>query len=329
MLVHATRPAGPEEVLSGPAVSAGLRQVERRLRSLSASSRLPSVNRAVARITGAGGKRLRPALTLAAALALGGRIDRRTVTAAACVELVHAGSLVHDDLMDGAAERRGVRTLNAELGGARALLVGDFMLARAALTALSSVSKPVAATLAATVVELAEGQFQETAELFDADRTPQSALRSVRRKTASLFRASCLVAHPDGQALAEYGERFGMMFQILDDLLDLCSTTELLGKPAGNDLRQGVYTFPLITAVSRDCADLRPFLGRRLTEDEVATVLDRLRGGGMAEETLAHCRGLAADAVAALPPIADPEAAAALYGLPSAYLGRAESLLLR
>lgn len=103
MPVHAVR---PEEILAVPAVSAGLARVERRIRRLSASSRLPLVNRAAGHITGAGGKRLRAALTLATALALGGRIDGRTVTAAACVELIHAGSLVHDDLMDGAAQRR-------------------------------------------------------------------------------------------------------------------------------------------------------------------------------------------------------------------------------
>ncbi|MBG0832200.1 polyprenyl synthetase family protein [Planomonospora sp. ID67723] len=329
MLAHTARPGRPEEILSTPALTAGLRQVERRLRRLSTSSRLPLVNRAAGRITGAGGKRLRPALTLATALALGGRIDRRTVSAAACVELVHTGSLVHDDLMDNAAERRGVRTVNAELGDAGALLVGDFMLARAGLAALSSVSRAVAETLAAAVVELAEGQFQETAALFDAGRTPEDALCSVRRKTASLFRASCVVAHPQGRAMAEYGERFGVMFQILDDLLDLASTAELLGKPAGNDLRQGVYSFPLLTAVERDCADLRPFLGRRLTEDEIAIVLARLRNSSMVEDTIEHCRGLAADALAVLPVVADPEAAAVLYGLPPAYLGRAESLLVR
>ncbi|GGS57886.1 heptaprenyl diphosphate synthase subunit II [Planobispora rosea] len=329
MLIHATHTEHPEELLAGPAISAGLNRVEKRLNRLSTSSRLPLINRAAGRITGAGGKRLRPALTLASALALGGRIDRRTVTAAACVELIHAGSLVHDDLMDNAAERRGVRTVNAELGNGGALVVGDFMVARAWLAALSSTSRAVAETLATTLVELAEGQFQETAALFDAGRTPADALESVRRKTASLFRTSCVVAHRDGRAMAEYGERFGMLFQILDDLLDLASTAGRLGKPVGNDLRQGVYSFPLLTALGRDCGDLRPFLGRRLTEDEITAVLTRLRESSMAEETVGYCRALAAEAVAALPDVTDPEAAAVLRGLPPAYVDRAEALLVR
>jgi geranylgeranyl pyrophosphate synthase len=326
VLTHVAR---PEEILNSPAVSAGLLRVEKRIHRLSTSSRLPLINGAAGRITGAGGKRLRAALTLATALALGGRIDNRVVTAAACVELIHAGSLVHDDLMDKAAERRGVRTLNAELGDARALVVGDFMLARAGLAALSVVSKPVAQTLASVVVELAEGQFQEIAELFDPGRTPEDALRSITGKTASLFRASCLVAHPAGRSMAEYGERFGVLFQVLDDLLDLASTAERLGKPVGNDLRQGVYTLPLLLALQHDHGDLRPFLGRRLSEDEITVLLTRLRSGRMVDDTLEYCRGLASDALASLPAIADPEIAATLYGLPAAYIDWTESLLVR
>ncbi|MDP9865342.1 MULTISPECIES: polyprenyl synthetase family protein [Streptosporangium] len=324
MLTHVTR---PEEILGSPAVSAGLLRVERRIHRLSTSSRLPLINSAAGRITGAGGKRLRPALTLATALALGGSVSDRVVTAAACVELIHAGSLVHDDLMDKAVERRGVRTLNAELGDARALVVGDFMLARAGLAALALVSKPVAATLAAVVVELAEGQFQEAAELFDPGRTPEDALRSITGKTASLFRASCLVAHPDGRSMAEYGERFGVLFQVLDDLLDLASTADRLGKPVGNDLRQGVYTLPLLLALRDDCGDLRSFLGRRLREDEITILLARLRRSHMVEGTLAYCRDLAAEALASLPAVADPRIAAALHDLPTAYINWAESLV--
>ncbi|GAA0984070.1 heptaprenyl diphosphate synthase component II [Acrocarpospora macrocephala] len=326
MLAHVARPV---EILSSPAVSAGLLRVENRIQRLSTSSRLPLINTAAGRITGAGGKRLRPALTLATALALGGRINNRVVTAAACVELIHAGSLVHDDLMDNAAERRGVRTVNAELGDARALVVGDFMLAKAGLAALSSASKPVAETLAAVVVELAEGQFQEAAELFDPGRTPEDALQSITRKTASLFRASCLVAHPAGRSMAAYGERFGVLFQVLDDLLDLASTAERLCKPVGNDLRQGVYTLPLLMALRHDCGDVRPFLGRRLSQDEITFLLARLRRSRMVDDTLEYCRSLASDALASLPDIADPQITAALYGLPTAYIDWAESLVVR
>ncbi|SEG79410.1 heptaprenyl diphosphate synthase/octaprenyl-diphosphate synthase [Nonomuraea solani] len=309
-----------DELLRSPAIAAGLTKVEARIRRLSGSSALPGINAGAGRIVSAGGKRLRPAMTLAASLALGKTPDRRVITAAACVELIHAGSLVHDDLMDRATERRGARTLNAELGDGKALVIGDFMLARAGLAAITAVSRPVAEVLAATVVELAEGQYLETTDLFNAARTKESALRSITGKTAALFRAGCLVAAVCAHASAEdrarmatYGERFGLIFQILDDLLDLTATSEQLGKPAGHDLRQGVYTLPVLLAEID-------------VTGPVDEVLARLRASRMVDDTIEYCRGLAADALAALPVIHDREMAGLLYGLPSAYIDRVERL---
>ncbi|NRQ30319.1 polyprenyl synthetase family protein [Nonomuraea sp. NN258] len=312
-----------DRLLSSPAIVQGLRKVEDRIRRLSGSSALPGINAGARHVVDAGGKRLRPALTLAAALALGKSPDRRVITAAACVELIHAGSLVHDDLMDRATERRGARTLNAELGDGKALVIGDFMLARAGLAAITAVSRPVAEVLAATVVELAEGQYLETSDLFNPARTRENALRSITGKTAALFRAGCLVAaicahasDEDKARLATYGERFGVIFQVLDDLLDLTADGPQLGKPAGHDLRQGVYSLPVLMSG----VDLGDLLGRDMGEAEVAEALRRLRASRMADDTLAYCHGLAAEALAALPVIHDPELAGLLYGLPTAYI---------
>ncbi|SDJ98603.1 polyprenyl synthetase family protein [Nonomuraea jiangxiensis] len=312
-----------DQLLRNPVIERGLRKVETRVRRLSGSSALPGINAGTERIVAAGGKRLRPAMTLATALALGHPLDRRVITAAACVELIHTGSLVHDDLMDQATERRGARTLNAELGSGKALVIGDFMLARAWLAAITAVSRPVAEVLAATVVELAEGQYLETTDLFDPARTEESALRSITGKTAALFRAACLVAAVCAQAQAEdrarmaaYGEKFGLIFQVLDDLLDLTAPGDRLGKPAGNDLRQGVYTLPLLLAG----ADVGHLLGRDMDDEQVAEVLRRLRASRMVDHTIAYCRGLASDALAALPVLHDPELADLLYGLPTAYI---------
>ncbi|MEU4545516.1 polyprenyl synthetase family protein [Nonomuraea dietziae] len=311
-----------DELLNTPAIAHGLRKVETRIRRLAGSSALPGINIGADRIITAGGKRLRPALTLATSLAFGRTPDRRVITAAACVELIHAGSLVHDDLMDHATQRRGARTLNAELGEGKALVIGDFMLARAGLAAITSVSRPVAEVLAATVVELAEGQYLETTDLHNPHRTPESALRSITGKTAALFRASCLVAAICARASAEerarmaaYGERFGLIFQILDDLLDLTAPAQALGKPAGNDLRQGVYTLPFLTAVAKDPSILH---------DDVEATLAALRRTSFVPDTLEYCRGLASDALAALPVIHDREIATIMYGLPTAYIDHVE-----
>ncbi|GAA3670256.1 polyprenyl synthetase family protein [Nonomuraea antimicrobica] len=318
-----------DQLLRNPAIAAGLTKVEARIRRLSGSSALPAINAGAGRIVAAGGKRLRPAMTLATSLALGKAPDRRVITAAACVELVHAGSLVHDDLMDGATERRGAPTLNAELGDGKALVIGDFMLARAGLAAITSVSRPVAEVLAAAVVELAEGQYLETAELFNTARTRDSALRSITGKTAALFRAGCLVAavcaratSEDRARVAAYGEKFGLIFQVLDDLLDLTASSAQLGKPAGHDLRQGVYSLPLLMSG----ADLGGLLGRDMGDEQVAEVLRRLRASRMTANTIEYCRGLAADALAALPVIHDEEMAGLLYTLPSAYIDHVERM---
>ncbi|MBF8185826.1 polyprenyl synthetase family protein [Nonomuraea sp. K274] len=312
-----------DQLMRSPAIAQGLVKVEARIRRLSGSSTISGINAGAERIVSAGGKRLRPAMTLATSLALGKAPDRRVVTAAACVELIHAGSLVHDDLMDRATERRGTRTLNAELGEGKALVIGDFMLARAGLAAITAVSRPVAEVLAAAVVELAEGQFLETSELYDPDRTPENAIRSVTGKTAALFRAACLVAAvcagasaEDRARMAAYGEKFGLIFQVLDDLLDLTATTAQLGKPAGNDLRQGVYSLPLLLAR----ADVRDLLGRDMSDEQVAEVLRRLRASRMVPDTIEYCRALASDALATLPVIHDQETAGILYGLPTAYI---------
>ncbi|QFZ24029.1 polyprenyl synthetase family protein [Saccharothrix syringae] len=306
--------------------------VEDEVRRLATSSSLPVVNEHAGRITAAGGKRLRPILVLAGSLAVSGTVPDKAVTAAACVELLHAGSLVHDDLMDGATERRGVRTVNAAWGTGPALLVGDFMLARASQVALERVSPHAAALLARAVADLVEGQVLEVLDLFDADRTPEGALRSVERKTGALFEVGCeLAGHcadADGAttaALARYGALFGVVFQVLDDLLDLASTSRRLGKPVGNDVRQGVYTFPLLRALTDEQRRLLRERGRGLTDAELAGLLAGLRQTSMVADTLAHCTSLAARAVRALPDLPASPALDVLRELPGAYLDWAAS----
>ncbi|MEW9531071.1 polyprenyl synthetase family protein [Microbispora sp. NPDC049125] len=331
---------GPATTLkaSVPGVEEGLRRVEAKLDRLSRSSALPAITDGTHHVVKAGGRRLRPALMLATGLALDGSVNGRLVTSAACVELLHAGSLVHDDLMDDSAERRGVPTLNAEKGAGYALMVGDFLVARAGLAALRSASRAVAEELATATVQLAEGQFLEMQDLFDAGRTPEKALASVERKTAALFRAGCSVAarcvragEAERLAMAEYGHRFGVVFQLLDDVLDLFSTAELLGKPVGNDLRQGVYTLPLIHALRDE--RLRPVRdrladgGRELSDADIEWIIKELRSSGVVGETLRRCRTLAREAAEALPPIASACAAGALREFPLRYVEWARGMV--
>src|SRR5918994_508771 len=181
---------------------------------------------AAARVASTGGKRLRPLLTIVAA-ALGDVFDDRVISAAAAVELVQVGSLVHDDILDRALTRRGQPTINAVEGLNHAVLAGDYILARAAELA-ASVSREAAALLADALGDLCEGQALELRDAFDPDRSIDDHVASIRGKTAALFAcASRLGAHCGGvsprnaTALGRFGEAFGLSFQVLDDMLDL------------------------------------------------------------------------------------------------------------
>ena len=231
---------------------------------------------AAARVASTGGKRLRPLLTIVAA-ALGDVFDDRVISAAAAVELVQVGSLVHDDILDRALTRRGQPTINAVEGLNHAVLAGDYILARAAELA-ASVSREAAALLADALGDLCEGQALELRDAFDPDRSIDDHVASIRGKTAALFAcASRLGAHCGGvsprnaTALGHFGEEFGMSFQVLDDMLDLIGDADRLGKPTGIDIESGVYTLPVLTALRETDGDgLRRLLAGRLGGGEGA-----------------------------------------------------------
>ncbi|HEX5365488.1 MAG TPA: polyprenyl synthetase family protein [Acidimicrobiales bacterium] len=209
---------------------------------------------ATVRVASSGGKRLRPLFTIVCA-ATGGVFDGSVVDAAAAVELVQLGSLVHDDILDAATTRRGRPTINALEGVNHAVLAGDYILARAAELA-AGVSQQAAALVATALGDLCEGQVMEIRDAHDPDRSVGAHLASVRGKTAALFECACrLGAHCAGagaeseDALGRFGRAFGMGFQVLDDVLDLVGDESRLGKPTGNDIASGVYTLPVLAAL--------------------------------------------------------------------------------
>ncbi len=324
-----------------PAVQEELELVDAEVHRLALGSADPGMDTAVAQLLATGGKRMRSVLLLLTHRAFGGVPDGTEITAAAAVEMVHAGSLAHDDLMDAATERRGVRTVNADYGTSMAVMVGDRLLARAGQAALS-VSPQVASELIQSLVELIEGQVMEMTDAYDLGRTEERALRSISLKTGTLFRSGCVIgalaagvtAPAELELARRFGDRFGAAFQVLDDLLDLVSTAELLGKPVGNDLRQGTYTVPLLRALRRpDLGWVRDVLGsdgRELTDGQVDKVLAALKQGPFVDETLAQVRSLAADAAAVLDgPVAGGQDWTVLRELPLDYVTWAESLISR
>ena len=256
----------------------------------------------------AGGKRVRPALTLCAAYAATdatGSARPEAVTGAVAVELVHLGSLYHDDVIDEAETRRGVPSVNARWSNIVAILAGDFLLARASALA-ASLGADVAGLLADTIGELCRGQVLELQHLFDVGRTEEGYASAIEGKTASLFAASCRIggmvtgaAQPDLDALTRYGHHLGMCFQVVDDVLDITATDDALGKPSGQDLVEGVYTLPVIYALAGSDA-LRTLLAQPLDGDRLAEARQLATTNGAVDTALGVARDHAAKASDAL-----------------------------
>ncbi|HEX6419293.1 MAG TPA: polyprenyl synthetase family protein [Acidimicrobiales bacterium] len=286
---------------------------------------------ATVRVATGGGKRLRPMLTIVTA-ATGGVFDDRVIDAAAAVELVQVGSLVHDDILDDAATRRGRPTINATEGLNHAVLAGDYILARAAECA-ARVSQQAAGLIASALGELCEGQVLEMRDLHDPGRTVDAHLASVRGKTAALFECACrLGAHCAGlgdentEAIARYGDAFGMAFQVLDDVLDLIGDQERLGKPTGNDIASGVYTLPVIVALGAPGGDdLRRVLGRVAAGDHgadapaVERAIRLVRRSGAVAEALTVADRYAEDARRAVAHLNQTTVGEGLGRFPRAY----------
>ncbi|MFO7591349.1 MAG: polyprenyl synthetase family protein [Acidimicrobiia bacterium] len=256
----------------------------------------------------AGGKRIRPTLTLCSAYAAGGPSTPAhddVITGAAACELVHLGSLYHDDVIDEAETRRGVPSVNARWSNIVAILSGDFLLARASSLA-ASLGADVAGLLADTIGELCRGQVLELQHLYDVTRSEEDYTSAIEGKTAALFatasRVGGMVARVDEptlDALTRYGHHLGLCFQIIDDVLDLTADEETLGKPAGQDLVEGIYTLPVISALAED-ASLAEHLGGPLDRERCDEVRRRVASTGAVAATLAIARDHATKANEAL-----------------------------
>lgn len=270
----------------------------------------------------AGGKRQRPAFAMAAGACRDGHtgpVDRSIVLGGVSVELVHLGSLYHDDVIDEAVTRRTVESVNARWGNLRAILAGDFLLAKASEIA-ASLGVEVAGLLAATIGHLCEGQVRELQSAYDVTRTEPSYLASIEGKTASLFAAAAriggIVAELPREridALTEFGNAYGMAFQILDDILDVTATDEELGKPAGHDMVEGVYSLPVLRTLAGPDGDaLRALLGKPIQGAELDAARDLVRHGGGIATAVTEAQGWVDRALSSLDGFEDTPGAQAL-----------------
>ncbi|HEY7706652.1 MAG TPA: polyprenyl synthetase family protein [Gaiellaceae bacterium] len=232
-------------VKATPGLDAYMSELERRLRETVASHG-GTVADAGAQALDAGGKRLRPLLVFLATPRGGDALP-----AGVAVELVHMASLVHDDLIDRAALRRGRETAWRTHGSVGARATGDYLFARAFSELASTGDAEGVRLLADAALALVRGEALQHAQAHDPDTTEDEYLRRCTLKTAELFRAACLLGSRD-EALGRFGLALGIAFQITDDILDCTGTTIETGKLAGNDLREGTPTLPLIFAARED-----------------------------------------------------------------------------
>jgi geranylgeranyl pyrophosphate synthase len=285
----------------------------------------PVVSSLVLELVRAGGKRLRPLVLLLAGRAYSPDLDVLT-TAAAGIELLHTASLVHDDTVDRSALRRGRPTLNSMLNSGSVILLGDYLFAQSAMLAAATQSPRAVTIFASTLADICDGQLRE---MFDAHRLDQSREEYERRiygKTASLFAGAAemgalLSQAPDSHiaAMRAYGSDIGMAFQVIDDVLDLREASEDLGKPVGNDLRQGTVTLPtMIYAAQLDdqsaaAARLRAVvLGEDESAEAIIEVVREIRATTALEEATAFAVELTERAKSHIQICPDPETRAML-----------------
>ena len=282
-------------------------RVEEILMRRAGDSAQPLVAEASTHLIKAGGKRLRPALVLLASRA-GEEGRQATDLAAAGIELIHLATLYHDDVIDETDVRRGVPTVHQKWGIEVAVLAGDYLFAVGCMLGAEAGGE-VPTLLAGALADVCEGQITETQTLDDPNRSVAGYLETIGRKTGALFRASCELGAATSSApqstrtpLRTYGANLGAAFQLVDDVLDLVGDPDVTGKIPGTDLREGVFTLPVLIACERD-ARLRAKLAGG--ERELEEILPHLDATGAVEEALMRAGDYGSRATSALDELPD------------------------
>tara|TARA_Y100000590_G_scaffold375638_1_gene440699 strand:+ start:8122 stop:9135 length:1014 start_codon:yes stop_codon:yes gene_type:complete len=232
-----------------------------------------------------GGKRIRPLLTLASAKLCGYKSGIRDVNLAACIELIHNATLLHDDVIDNSSLRRGVKTANSVWGNQSSILVGDYLFSRCFEMMVEDGSQEILNLLSSTSSKITQGEVLQLEHKGEIDLLEETYFNIINMKTASLFAAAtkvgaCLVdrSKKEKDALESYGKNLGLAFQIADDALDYFSSKATFGKEIGKDFYEGKTTLPLIIIFQRANSEERNFLkeifkkNKRNEEDFIETL---------------------------------------------------------
>jgi geranylgeranyl pyrophosphate synthase len=289
----------------------------------------PIITEAVKRMLAAGGKRLRPRVTLLAAEACGGNSVEHLYLAA-YMELIHVATLIHDDVVDNAQTRRGVNATAVDYGNRVSVLAGDYLFAWIFKNVTLNYPHPVPNVLSATLADICDGEVLQLQALGNLDLALDTYVEIARKKTASLFAASAQCGAIVGggnpreiAALHAFGESFGIAFQMKDDLLDMIADERSLGKPAGNDLTERKTTIPLIAALASGNGSFRAEVRRFYDEagnDSIPAIVDAIDREGGLVATRAQIAHFIGRAKRALEPIAPGAAKRELAKLTDALL---------
>ncbi len=266
-------------------------------------------------LVAAGGKRLRPVLTLAAAK-LCGYDGQRHIPLAACVEFIHTATLLHDDVVDESMLRRGRDSANALWGNQPSVLVGDFLFARAFELMVADGSLKVLKILSKASSVIAEGEVLQLMTTNDTATSEEAYLEVIRAKTATLFAAAAQIGavvadrpKVEEEALESYGMNLGIAFQLIDDVLDYSAVQAELGKTVGDDFREGKISLPVVLAWRRGSAEERDFWRRTLekleqTDGDLEKAIGLMEKRGALRDTVERARhygAIARDALGIFP----------------------------
>ena len=295
-----------------------------RLISKSLDSDVALVSQVSQYIVTSGGKRLRPLLVLLAARALGYEGEQH-VRSAAIIEFIHTATLLHDDVVDSSARRRGRETANTVFGNQASVLVGDFLYSRAFQMMVDIDSMRVMQILADATNTIAAGEVMQLMNVHDPDTTEEAYRQVIYRKTARLFEAGAQIAAVladrdpgDEAALIIYGQNLGAAFQLIDDALDYNASAEELGKNLGDDLAEGKATLPLIYAMQKGSAADKALIRNAILEgglSQLEKITAIIESTGALQYTAARAQEAADTAISALSDVPDSEYKQALIAV--------------
>lgn len=316
------------KLLNVPNLPLYIQKVEQALQA-TLTDASPSMRAPLKRVIHARSKRLRPTLLIITAASQGAKIDISVINCAAALEFVHIGSLVHDDIMDDALQRWGVATVNSKEGVNTAILIGDYLFAKAYQYA-ASVSQSAASIIASSLSAICDGQSSEMAEQYNINRSPSDLFNAHLGKTASLFTVACELGalcaginQEEVETLRTYGQNLGLSFQLVDDLLDLLSSIDLLGKPVGNDVREGIYSLPILLSLRGPSASQVKKLLKLNDNIDMRALVELLNHDGSIKATVRQIQNYNQRAVGVLSKFEATEGMQILKKLPNLFLRQA------